>query len=113
MQRRVGLDDLGLRDREDPATGLAPDDPGDGFVDEADPVGGQVAGELGDPPGDLELGLAGAAQVPHLRQPVDQVQHIGERVAGRGDPGASGQRDLTEAELLHPRCALTLSLIHI
>jgi len=64
MQCRVGLDDLRLRHGEDPAARLAGDDPGDCAVDHADAVQRQVAGQLGDPAGDVDLGLTGLHDGP-------------------------------------------------
>ena len=43
-------------------------------------------------------------------QPVLQVEHVGEGIARRHHPGAAGQGDLAEAEVLHTRGAVTADL---
>ena len=96
----VGLDDLGLGDGEDPTARLVGDDPRDGRVDDPDPVEGQVTGQPRDAASDVDLGLAGAQHRPRPGESVLQVQHVGEGIARRGHPGAAGQCDLPEAEVL-------------
>ena len=78
-----------------------------GRVDDAHPVGGQVPRQLGDPSGDVDLGLAGTHDRPGPGESVLEVEHVGQGVAGGRDPGAPGQRDLAEAEVLDARGALT------
>ena len=103
VQGGVGLDDLRLGDREHPATGLGGRSPAPPPGPPARPGRRAGAGTASRPGGRLELGLPGAAGRPGRRQPVDQVQGVGGRVHRRGHPGAAGQRDLTQTEVLHPR----------
>ena len=42
--------------------------------------------------------------------PGRQVEHVGQRITGRRHPRAARERDLTEAEVLHLRGALTAHL---
>ena len=61
----VGLDDLGLGDRDDAARALSPGDRGrDGVVDHVDHVGGQAPGQGGDLARDPGLGRPGRAPAP-------------------------------------------------
>jgi hypothetical protein len=69
-----------------------------------------VAREPDDPPGDEDLGLARPHDGPGRREPVLEIEDVGERVGGGGDAGAAGQCDLAEAEVLHARCALAAEL---
>ena len=81
VQLGVGLDDLGLGDREDPAGGLGGDHPGDRGVDDVDLVERQVAGELGDAAGEPHLALAAPGHCPGQGEPVFEVEDVGEHVA--------------------------------
>ena len=69
--------------------------------------GRQVARQLGDLAGHPHLGLPALAGRARPGEPVDQVEHVGDRIAGGHHPGAAGHRDLAEAEVLHLRGALT------
>ena len=106
----VGLDDLGFGDLEHPSDAFGGDEPGHGGVDDVDPVGGQVAGELRDPAGDPDLALPAPGDGPGEREAVLEVEDVGEHVAGRGHAGAAGEGDLAEAEVLHAGRALAADL---
>ncbi len=90
--------------------GLGRDHPRHGRVDQADRVGVQVARKLGDAARDPHLALPAQAHRPCQGQPVLQVEHVGEGIARRHHPGAAGQGDLAEAEVLHTRSAVTADL---
>jgi hypothetical protein len=91
-------------------TGLVGDDPGDGGVDDPDSRCRQVSRQLGHASGKEHLRLAAADHRPGQRQPVLQVEHVGQRVGRGGDTRAAGEGDLAEAEVLHARCALPAAL---
>ena len=110
VQLGVGLDDLGLGDCEDAPGRLGGDHPGHRGVDDADLVDWQVAGKLRDAASDPDLALAASGHGPGQRQPVLQVEDVGERVAGGHHSGAAGQRDLAQAEVLHARRAVAADL---
>ena len=110
VQFGVGLDDLRLGDLEDPTDGFGGDESGDCAVDDVDPVGGQVARELRHPTRDPDLAFATTADRPGEREPVLEVEDVGEHVAGRGHTGTAGERDLAEAEVLDAGRALAAHL---
>ena len=110
VQLGVGLDDLGLGDCEDAPGRLGGDHPGDGGVDDGDLVDFQVTGQLRDAAGDPRLALAASSHGPGQRQPVLQVENVGERVTRGHHPGAAGQRDLAQAEVLNPWGAVAADL---
>ena len=110
VQLGVGLDDLRFGDGEDASGCFGRDHPGDRGVHDVDRVGVQVAGEPGDAPSHPHLALTAAGHGPGQREPVLEVEDVGEHVAGGGDAGTAGQRDLAETEVLHPWRALPTHL---
>ena len=110
VQLGVGLDHLGLGDREDASGGLGGDHARHGGVHDIDLVDRQVAGELGDAPGHPCLALAAPRHRPGQRQPMLQVEDVGERVTRSHHSGAAGQGYLAQAEVLHLRRAVAADL---
>ena len=110
VQLGVGLDDLGLGDLEHAARRLGGDHPRHRAVDQPDLVAGEVARQLGDAPGHPHLALPAPAHRPRQRQPVLEVEHVGQRVRRGRHPGAAGEGDLAEAEVLHTGRALPAEL---
>ena len=103
----VGLDHLGLGQRDHPAWGLGADRVGDGSVHQSDPIRGQLPGQGGDLAGHPHVAPQVHDPPPHQGQPVLQIQHVGHRMLGRDPSGLPRDRQLAEAELLDLRCALT------
>ena len=101
VQGRVGLDDLGLRHRQHPAGGLPADDPRHRPVHDADPVGRQVPGQLRHPPRHIDIGLAGRRRPPRSAGGGGSGPGCRRSRCRSPPPRSAGQRDLTQAQLLH------------
>jgi hypothetical protein len=106
VRRPVGLDDLGLGDR-DHAAGRLPGDRGrHRLVDQVDHVGGQPPGQRGHLARDPRLGLQVAHQRPDVGQAVPQVEHVGDRGPGRERVHAASDPELAQRQLPDPGRAL-------
>ena len=110
VELAVGLDDLGLGDLEHAARRLGGDHPRHGTVDQPDLVAAQVTRQLGNAPGHPHLALTAPAHRPRQRQPVLEVEHVGQRVRRGSHPSSAGDGDLPEAEVLHTGRALPAEL---
>ena len=102
----VGLDDLGLGDRDDAPGCLAGDRGGDGVVDQVDHLGGEPAGQGGDLARHPRLGLQGQHQGPGAGQAVAQVEDVGHDGARREGVHAAGDAELAQGQLADLRRAL-------
>ena len=80
----VGLDDRGLRDLQHTGRGMPADHLGNGRIHHDDLVEREVAGEHGCFAGDPHLTATGLDDLPGLREPVLQVEHIGDQGPGGG-----------------------------
>lgn len=107
----VGLDDLGLGDRDHPRRRLPGDRPGHGVVDQADHVDRQVPGHRRDLARQPRIGLQRQDHRPRARQPVLQVEDVsGHRPGGEG-VDAAGDAELAQRQLPDPGRPLAADLI--
>ena len=95
----VGLDHLRSGDLEDGRGCVAADGLRDGAVHAADLLGEQGAGQHGDLAGDPRLAVAGLDDRPGERQPVDEVEPVGDQCPRRGGMGLADHRQLGDRVL--------------
>ncbi|UMG92427.1 hypothetical protein [Nocardioides sp. TF02-7] len=98
VQVGVGLDDLGLRDPQQPARGLVAG-VGDGLIDQPDVVLGEFAGKAGDLAGQPALDLQRLHRGPQQREAVAQVEAVRGVVLRGHHAGRAGDGELGEAQL--------------
>jgi hypothetical protein len=103
----VGLDHLGLRDREHSRRRLAADGGGDRPVDDADVGQRQRATHRGDSARDPDVGLQRLHDPPGQGEPVLQVEHVGDGAVAGGRVNLTLDGDLGRRELPQLRRALT------
>ena len=102
----VGFDDRGLRGLQDAGGGMPADHAGNGRIHDGDLLVGEVAGEHGCFAGDPHLTATGLDDLPGLREPVLQVEHVGDQGPGGGVVGAAGDPQLGQGVLPHLRGAV-------
>jgi hypothetical protein len=104
---RVGFQDLRGGDLEHRGWGVSGDCGGHGAVHDRDRGPRHRPRQGSDPPGDPRFALQIQHPTPGQRQPVNQIQGVGDLVPHRHGVHLRGDRKLRQRVLPHPRRALT------